>query len=199
MKKMLLLSVMSVILLVVSGCQVQDSGVTKSNSGVQQAKAAVKVQSNGLTIEQSNIKKRVEFENKPGSIKHLYIISPYSGQVLIYSTVKGKITSSGKRLTPKTVLAANANSGANKRGIVVNIGEDVHRTSEVLGDDGAYGSSLPYIYWWDVNNRYHQHYVMGGQILHISNKPIAVKAAIINMEILQSNEEDDVKYKTGKK
>jgi len=189
MKKIIIM-VMALVTITFTGCDLvgKQSGVTHSNSGVSQAKAEVKVQSNGLTMEQSAIKKRVEFENKPGSIKHLYIISPYTA-------VKGKVTSSGKRLTPKSVLAANGNSGASRKGILIDIGGETHRTSEVLGDDGAYGSSLPYIYWWDVNNRYHQHYVMGGQIVHISNKPINVKAAIINMEILQTNEDDDAKYK----
>ena len=200
MKKILfLVAAFAAMMLTFSGCQTSsDSGVTKSNSGVTQAKSEVKVQSNGLTFEQANVKKRAEFENKPGSIKHLYVISPYTGQTLLYSTVKGKVTSSGKRLTPKKVLAANANSGANRKGIKVNIGGDIHRTSEVLGDDGTYGSSIPYVYWWDVNNRYHQHYIMGGQIIHISNKPINVKSITINMEIMQTNADDDTKYKKVK-
>jgi len=181
-----------------TGCNFEQHSTPKSNSGVKQAKAQVKVQSNGLTFEQSNVKKRAEFENKPGSIKHLYIISPYTGQVLIYSTVKGKVTSSGKRLTPRSVLVANANSGAHTQGISVNIGGSNYKTGEVLGDDGTYGSSIPYIYWWDVNNRYHQHFIMGGQIIHISNKPIAVKSVTINMELSQTNEDDDLKYKNIK-
>ncbi|MBI2052272.1 MAG: hypothetical protein HYT38_01160 [Candidatus Sungbacteria bacterium] len=31
----------------------------------------------------------------------------------------------------------------------------------------------------------HQHYVSGGQIVHISSQPLAVKGIIINMEISQ--------------
>ena len=196
----LMLPIMAIMAIVFSGCNSSnDAGMTKSNSGVFQAKAEVKVQSNGLTFEQANVKKRAEFENKPGSIKHLYIISPYTGQTLLYSTIKGKVTSSGKRLTPKTVLAANGNASESRKGISVKIGDTHHRTSEVLGDDGTYGSSIPYIYWWDVNNRYHQHYIMGGQIIHLSNKPIAVKSITINMEIMQSNEDDDAKYKKEEK
>lgn len=178
------------IALVVSGCNVE-SGAPVSASGVKQAKAVVKVQANGLTMEQSNIKKRIEFENKTGSIKHLYVISPYTGQTLLYSTVKGKVTSSGKRLSPKHSTANDGDFRRSDDATMVN----GKWTDEIINDTGTYGSSIPYIYWWDVNNRYHQHFISGGQILHISNKPIAVKQIVINMELSQSNEDDDAKFR----
>ena len=181
---------MSLMALVFSGCSAQSNEV-KSASGVKQAKAVVKVQSNGLTMEQSNIKKRIEFENKAGSIKHLYVISPYTGQTLLYSTVKGKVTSSGKRLSPKHSAANNGDFRGSDDATKVN----GKWTNEIINDTGTYGSSIPYIYWWDVNNRYHQHFISGGQIVHISNKPINVKSVIINMEISQTNEDDDLKFK----
>ena len=71
-----------------------------------------------------------------------------------------------------------------QEGIPVNIGGTTRRTAEVLQDDGTYGSSMPYLFWFDVNDRYHQHYVSGGQILHISSEPIAVKNVVINLEIV---------------
>ena len=54
---------------------------------------------------------------------------------------------------------------------------------ELLGDDGTYGSSAEYIYWWDSKGVYHQHYLSGGQIVHISDQPLAVKSVILNMEL----------------
>jgi len=161
-----------------------------SASGVKQAKAEVKVQSNGLTMEQNNIKKRLEFENKVGSIKHLYVISPYSGQTILYSTVKGKVTSSGKRLSPKTSTANNGDLRGADDATWVN----GKWTKEIINDTGTYGSSIPYIYWWDVRNMYHQHFISGGQIVHISNKPINVKSIIINVETSQSTRNDDLDY-----
>src|SRR6185503_6965090 len=35
---------------------------------------------------------------------------------------------------------------------------------------------------WDTKGVYHQHYVDGGQILHISDQPLAVKSIVLNME-----------------
>lgn len=144
----------------------------KASSGVSKVNAKVKVGSDGMTIEQRNVRKRLEKDNKVGSIKHLYVISAYSGQVLIYSTVDGKVTSGSKRLsTDKTFRRGDG--GQYTRDFVV----------PAIGDDGTYGSSMPYLFWFDSKGIYHQHYVAGGQILHISDQPLAVKNITINMEI----------------
>lgn len=147
---------------------------------VRPVEVVVPTDSKGMTIEQKNIADRVIKDNKPGSIKHLYVISAYSGQVIIYSTVKGKITSSGKRLQPTTVVAMDGQYVGSSFG-----GVDYKnmRTSELMGDDGTYGSSVPYVYWFDQRGVYHQHYVSGGQILHISDAPLPVKSITINMEV----------------
>ncbi len=124
---------------------------------------------------------RIKRDNMPGSIKHLYIISSYSGQVIIYSTVSGKITSGNKRLNPATV---SGSSSVNSYGFRIDFpGTTDYYTDEVLGDDGAYGSSGDYVYWFDAKGVYHQHYVTGGQIIHVSDQPLAVKNVIINMEL----------------
>ncbi len=151
----------------------------KSDSGVTKATAAVQTGADGLTIEQRNVRDRLAIDNKPGSIKHLYVISAYSGQVVMYSTVRGKVTSSGKRLSPTSVASGDAQPFG---GIPVDIGGRTRYTGEVLQDDGTYGSSVEYLYWWDTTGRYHQHYVSGGQILHISDQPIATKSIILNLE-----------------
>ena len=147
----------------------------QSRTGVSIAPAqSVQTGSDGLTVEQRNIKDRIKMDNTPGSIKHLYVISAYSGQVLIYSTVRGKVTSSGKRVSPTQSAGT---------GFSVPIGSGTMVTNEVLQDDGTYGSSTEYLYWWDSKGTYHQHYVQGGQILHISDQPMAVKSVVINMEL----------------
>lgn len=165
------------------GCEVGNSQ-PQSASGVSQATARVQTGSDGLTVEQRNVRDRLSMDNKPGSIKHLYVISSYSGQVLLYSTVRGKVTSSGKRLTPTSVNGSGQDANYT---IPVDIGGTRRYTSEVLQDDGTYGSSVEYIYWWDVQGRYHQHYITGGQIVEISDQPIPVKSITINMELAGPN------------
>ena len=116
---------------------------------------------------------RLVEDNKPGAIKHFYVIAPKSGQVLIYSTVKGKVTSSGKRLAPRSVAVKDGKGvGADMHGIPVKIGDYTYRTGEVIEDDGTYGGSVPYVYWWDVKGVYHQHFFTDGQIIHVSSQPI---------------------------
>ncbi len=151
----------------------------QSASGVSAKRVQVQTGSDGATVEQRNVANRLIADNKIGSIKHLYVISAYSGQVLIYSTVNGKVTSSGKRLTPN-MLNGGGEYGSSYQTFSI-AGYD-YRTPEVMSDDGTYGSSVEYIYWWDTKGIYHQHYVAGGQILHISDQPIAVKSIVINME-----------------
>lgn len=149
----------------------------QSDSGVKKTTTQVKTGADGLTVEQRNVRDRLARDNEPGSIKHLYVISAYSGQVLIYSTVRGKVTSSGKRLSPRNIVVGAAGeyrlSGYDFNG---------YTTSEVLEDDGTYGDSVPYVYWFDARGVYHQHYIEGGQILHISDQPLAVKSIVLNME-----------------
>lgn len=135
---------------VLSSCEEQVT--TTASGGVSKKTVNVKTDSNGWTVEQKNIAERLERDNIAGAIKHLYIISPYSGQVILYSTVKGKVTSSGKRLTPNTVT------------------------------EGAYGTSCEYIYWFSSKGAYHSHFFTGGQIIHVSDQPLPVKNITINLE-----------------
>lgn len=180
MRKFFAAMAILVALVIVAGCE---RGRVESISGTMMATAGnVKTNQNGLTVEQQNIKDRIHMDNQPGAIKHLYVISAYSGQVVIYSTVRGKVTSSGKRLTPSE--ASNTRSGG-RYSFAFPISGRTYYTNQVLAEDGTYGHSAEYLYWWDAKGVYHQHYVSGGQILHISDQPLAVKGIIINMEVSQ--------------
>lgn len=182
MKK--LIGMLIAMTIVLAGCDKIAPTEPKSTTGVSKASAEVEAQADGYTVEQGNIRKRYALENTPGSIKHLYVLSAYSGQVIVYSTVKGKVTSSGKRLTPYSVACMDGQAVWGKHnGFSVNIGGRTKATGEVLQDDGTYGHSIPYLFWFDVQGRYHQHYVSGGQLIHISDQPLVVKDIIINMEI----------------
>src|SRR5256885_1001889 len=118
-----LLTVLACLTLAVGLAACEPAETPKSASGVSKATVHVDVDpTTGMTTEQSNIRNRLVEDNKPGSVKHLYIISPDSGQVLIYSTVRGKVTSSGKRLSPRTVNSSDA--------FPVDIGGERHYTPE---------------------------------------------------------------------
>jgi len=180
-KAILVVLTVAMALLFMADDSCDGSAPVQSASGVGKATVKVPVGADGLTVEQRNIGQRLMEDNKPGAIKHLYVISPYSGQVILYSTVKGKVTSGGKRLTPTSVLNAYSN-GSSFGGFQVQIGNATAITGEVLQDDGTYGSSGDYLYWWDVRGAYHQHYLTGGQIITISDQPLPVKSVTINIE-----------------
>ena len=155
-----------------SACQERTKKVQVSDSGIKKTSVKIKVGADGLSVEQRNVKARIKRDNDIGSYKHLYVISAYSGDVLIYSTVKGKVTSSGKRLT-NTYKQYNGKGGGYTKTDVM----------PAIQDDGTYGSSINYIYWFDSKGVYHQHYITGGQILHVSDAPLSVGKIIINMEL----------------
>lgn len=154
-----------------------------SSSGVKKADVQIPVGANGLTTEQTNIRDRLKQDNEPGALKFLYIISPMTGDVLMFSTVKGKVTSGGKRLTPLSVTGhyTNSNNTWCGSGFSVQIGNDWYCTSEVLQDDGTYGSSGDYLYWWDTKGVYHQLGV-ASSIWHVTNQPMSVRHTVLNLD-----------------
>ncbi len=166
-------------------------GEPRSSSGVGKASVKVQTQPDGLTTEQANVRDRLVEDNRPGAIKHIYFISPYSGQVLLYSTVRGKVSSGGKRLTP-TTITSNPGEGYCTSGFDINIGGSRRCTDEVLQDDGTYGSSSDYLFWWDTKGVYHQHVVTGGQIIHVSSEPIAVKSVVLNLSSTDEKPAEEV-------
>lgn len=159
-----------------------------STSGVQKVTVKVPLGSDGMTSEQHNIAGRYRVDNDPGATKYLYVISAFTGDVLIYSTVRGKVTSGGKRLTPTTVAIANYQGNGGQGFSVPNLG-GIQVTNEVLQDDGTYGTSGDYLYWFDQNGNYHQQYA-SSCIIHVSDKPLHIKHAIIDMEATGEQQND---------
>jgi hypothetical protein len=148
-----------------------------SMTGIKEAVAEVKAGTDGLTNEQRNIKERLKLDNDPGSIKHLYVFSSMTGKPLLYSTVRGKVTSSGKRLSPTTLQDSWPNGNAGyvvAPGSVVNTPGGKRYTAEAIQDDGTYGSSIDYLYWFDVKGTFRQLYVPSGAMLVISTEPLPI-------------------------
>lgn len=173
--------VAALIIVSITSCGDLTTNQQQSDSGVTKASTAVQTDANGKTIEQENIIERLKRDNQPGSIKHLYIISSYTGDVLQYSTVKGKVTSGNKRLSPKTVNGDGYQKSTYNNW--VNIGGQNYTTDEVLDDGGAYGESGNYMFWFDAQGNYQQYYPAGGTYVHISDKPLRIKKANFTVTI----------------
>ena len=157
-----------------------------SSSGVRPTHVEVRPNpATGRTTEQENIAGRYKQDNKPGSVKHFYVLSPKTGAVILYSTVEGKVTSGGKRLTPRSSIEKYdcGKDCTHYEGMRVLIGGEVQITTEMMQDDGTFGSSVPYFYWFDSNGRYHQHFFTEGQVIAVLDQPLVGKRVIINADI----------------
>lgn len=87
--------------------------------------------------------------------------------------------SSGRRLNPVTVSDSSDMNGG-RCAILVKIGGFIYQTTEVLQDD----SSIPYLFWWDANGRYHQQFLGGGMFIHISDSPVAVRRTTVDLSVV---------------
>jgi len=163
-----------------AACSLADDGGTTADSGARAATSdKVATNSSGDTAEQSNIKKRITEENQPGAIKYFYAISAYNNSY-IYATVKGKVTSSNKRLIPSTVSGLSSDLNYT---MDVTINGQRTDTNEVMNEDGTYGTSMEYLYFWDPQGQYYQFYPTGGWQIIISDHPIALPDGVVAVQM----------------
>jgi hypothetical protein len=92
-----------------------------------------------------------------------------SGQPILYVAVKGKITSGSKRLTNPYGCVPDRIGGGYTCGIGLS-----------PSDEGTFGSSDPYIYFWSVSGQYYQ---WNGKYLY-SDKPfrLSVEPLVIDLK-----------------
>lgn len=149
-------------------------GTPVSDSGVAKASVKVQTDADGYTTEQKNIMKRLARDNEIGAMKHLYVFSLMTGQQLFYSPIVGKSTSSNKRLSP-TSVAAGLSGGEWKEyyGVKYESGGTTYRTNELTQDDGTYGSSSEYFFWFDEQDRYMKMWIEGTAMVIESDTPLA--------------------------
>lgn len=160
-------------LAVLASCDMNAGVNTKAPDRVRQARSNISVSpTSNLTVEQENVKKRLELDNKPGAFKHLYIVNEL-GKCIFYDTVKGKVTSSGKRLKPNESIKTFGNGNGGTAPI----------RSEDMSEDGTFGSSSEYIYWWNTNNSYRQLQVGNGSNVLITEVPIRFDEVLIDLSI----------------
>lgn len=131
------------------------SGCGRSSQHVQARVAREAARSINFTenAEIDNIKKRLELTASPSLVGYVVLLNG-TGQPILYTAIKGKITSGSKKLTDGGVTGT-------------------------LSDEGTHGSSNPYIYFWSTSGVYHQ---WSGDYLY-SDKPIrlSVQALVVNV------------------
>lgn len=146
--------------------------VTQNQKNLEQVVPAPKLDS---SLERINIGKRLQLFSDENKISYIYLTS--FGKVMAFYTVKGKVTSGSKRLTPQNVsvddygrIAQVDNDNLSSGGPSFNI--------EQPELDGTYGQSSPYIYFWTTNGVYVQwngEYMLADQALKLTTQPELVR------------------------
>ncbi len=154
-----LLFILSIVLLSCGQMPSTPIPAQTSSSGAQTANVAkqfhIPVNAEGNTSEQQNIMDRQKVTSDPTKIMWMHLVD-FNGRIYLRTPVRGKITSSTKRLEPVSVAAGVTGTGgySTKEYGVETL--DGHRTPELIQIDGAYGNSDPYVYWFDPRGYYYQ-------------------------------------------
>lgn len=152
--KRLLLILPITMALTLAGCVEQPTSVKTQES--EKARAAAESIRFTENAEIENIKRRLTLTADPGKLGFVLLMNQ-AGQPIIYEGVKGKITSGGKRLT--------------RADEVPNCYEGRCPVRGAASDEGTYGHSGEYIFYWNVDGVYRQ---WNGPYLY-SDQPIRLR------------------------
>jgi hypothetical protein len=138
----------------------------QSNKNQQAEKAAQAANSIKFdeNAEIDNIKRRLELTADPGKYGFILLLNQ-AGQPILYEGVKGKVTSGGKRLTPPDRASSSWGDGYNTV------------TRAAASDEGTWGSSSPYIFYWNTDGVYRQWdggYLYSDQPIRLRVEPLVI-------------------------
>lgn len=153
--------------LTLAGCDATKSQPQQRNVQAEKAAAAANTIVFSDNSEIDNIKARIELTSKPGQIGFVILLNE-SGQPIMYEGVKGKITSGSKRLTKPSAIRYNSNMNGQS-----------WLVDQTPSDEGTWGSSNEYIFYWNQNGEYRQ---WNGKYLY-SDKPfrLRVEPLVVNV------------------
>ena len=153
-----------------AGCSNLTADEQPTSQQVQEQKAQEASRSVEFTdnAEIKNIQHRLKLTSQPGLLGYVLLFNPGTGDPAMYTTVEGKITSGGKRLNPTEKLV-RCDKGQY-------YGEC---NMPSANDEGTYGTSGEYIYFWTTDGQYIQ---WNGNYLY-SDKPIRIppNRVLVNM------------------
>lgn len=193
MRKIILVTV----LMLIVSCTVVNAGwfdpvpnspsTPVSSSGLTMQRVSLSAVKDGMSLEQWNIKQRLIHDNKPDALKYVYVIGPNGGITMNFQ-ILGKVTSSGKRLTPRTVAAYSSGGGYgySSPGIDVTIGSKTYETQEVPEDDGSFGDSMEYFYMWTTAGNYIQVIPTGNFLTVVADKQLTPTELVFTTEALKN-------------
>lgn len=158
------IALISTVSLALAACgPVENQKSTKASEAEKSEAAANSIQFSE-NAERENIVARLKLTSNPGQIGYIALMS--MGRPVAYYGVKGKITSGSKRLTsPQEVRC-------------LEVAESVGCSQQMVesaSDEGTYGSSNPYIFFWTTGGQYVQwngEYVYSDQPFRLTTPPL---------------------------
>jgi hypothetical protein len=155
MKKLLILLIVPLFLM---ACEPQAQVKTAKQTQSQKAKEAANSISFTENAEIENITARLKLTSNPGLTGFILLMNE-AGQPIMYTGVKGKVTSGGKRLTKPYQVKDHGRT------------KYAYKVTPSPSDEGTWGSSNPYVYFWTTTGQYVQ---WNGKYLY-SDKPFRTK------------------------
>lgn len=149
-----IMTALSALLVVTISVAVSGCGRSSQYEQAQVAREAARSINFTENAEIDNIKKRLELTASPSLVGYVVLLNG-TGQPILYTAIKGKITSGSKKLTDGGVTGT-------------------------LSDEGTHGSSNPYIYFWSTSGVYHQwsgDYLYSDKPIRLSVQPLVVNVA----------------------
>jgi hypothetical protein len=139
-----------------------------NNSRARTMSASQGTQEITHSVERDNINARLNLGNNPNQIMWVYCFSDM-GNVMLSSVAKGKVTSSTKRLEPRKMYNGGMTTGY--------VGKEAYNTDEIMGADGTYGDSDPYVFWFTPEGQYIQ---WGSRNYVVSSVPLKLEKPVFN-------------------
>lgn len=170
MKKVITITTILLFGIFLGGCVPDDFAVATTTeekvSANQRTLEAVRpLPQLGDSLERRNIIDRLELWNNDNKVSYIYLTE--YGKVMAFYTIKGKVTSSGKRLTPNDQLKGCDGGEWNQECVM-----------EAPSLDGTYGSSDSYIFFWTTEGAYVQwggNYMLVDQPLKLTTQPELIR------------------------
>lgn len=148
-------------------CNEGDPAPTEKAKQSQKAAEAANSIKFTENAEIENIKKRLELTANPGLLGFIVLLNE-TGQPVMNVGVAGKITSGGKRLTKPYDVVDSWDCGSG-----VNCNKELPASS----DEGTYGSSGEYIFFWTPAGQYIQwngKYLYSDKPFRLTTEPLVV-------------------------
>lgn len=158
----------TVALLLCSACAPEDY----SNRDLQANKASEAAESIHFNenAEIDNIKKRLQLTADPGKLGFIMLLNQ-AGQPILYEGVVGKVTSGGKRLREPDRI--DDHYGIGRTSVKVT----GYWLRAAPSDEGTWGNSNPYIYYWNTDGTYRQwsgDYLYSDQPIRLRVEPLVI-------------------------